>query len=325
MRYSIDVAEAARKIGPHVRLTDLEHSPALSAQTGAEVWLKLEHLQHTGSFKWRGALNRVLAFSTAELGRGIVTASNGNHGIAVCRAGVMRGVRPLVCLREGAAVERIEMIRRNGGEPFFVGGNPLEAEKYARELASRSGQTFISPYNDPWVIAGQGTVGLEIGRQLDGVDAVFVAVGGGGLIAGVATGLREAGSRARVIGCWPRNSPVLYECLKAGRIVEVPEEPTISDSTAGGIEEDSLTLPLGQELIDQGVLVPEATICAALRLIASHERWMVEGAAGVALAGLIASSAEWQGARVVVLLCGRNISADTFARLMIGPLPSLSA
>jgi len=322
MRYSIDVAGAATKIGHHVRLTDLEHSPALSAITGAEVWLKLEHLQHTGSFKWRGALNRVLSLSTEELARGIVTASNGNHGLAVCRAGVMRGVRPQVCLRRGVAAERVEMIRQMGGDPLFVGENPLEAEMYAREMALRNGQTFISPYNDPWVIAGQGTIGLEIGRQLEGIDGVFVAVGGGGLIAGVALALQELRSRARVVGCWPRNSPVLHECIKAGRIVEVAEEPTISDSTAGGIEEGSLTLPLGRDLIDLGVLVPEGEIRQAMRLIALHERWMVEGAAGVALAGLLASRADWRGARVVVLLCGRNIALDRFQEAVSGPIPT---
>lgn len=325
MRYSIDVAEAATKIGHHVRLTDLEYSPGLSAMTGAEVWLKLEHLQHTGSFKWRGALNRVLSLTPEELARGIVTASNGNHGLAVCRAGAMVGVRPRVCLRHGIAAERLEMIRRLGGDPFLIGENPLEAEQYGREMAMRNGQTFISPYNDPWVIAGQGTVGLEIGRQLDGIDGVFVAVGGGGLIAGIALALREVGSGARVVGCWPRNSPVLYECIKAGRIVEVAEEPTISDSTVGGIEDGSLTLPLGRDLIDLAVLVSEDEIRRAMRLLADGERWMVEGAAGVALAGLLASSADWRGARVVVLLCGRNIGAERFLSVLAGSTPALPA
>lgn len=184
MQSSIDVTEAASKIGEHVRKTPLEYSAALSRLSGAEVWLKQEHLQHTGSFKWRGALNRVLSLSAAELERGVVTASNGNHGIAVCRVGGLVGIRPQVYLRHGAPEMRVELIRQMGGEPRFFGLNPLEAEIHARQAAELAGQTFISPYNDPKVIAGQGTIGLELVEQLDSIDAVFVAVGGGGLIAG---------------------------------------------------------------------------------------------------------------------------------------------
>jgi threonine dehydratase len=322
MSYSIDVVDAARKITNYVRRTEIEYSPALSELTGVEVWLKLEHLQHTGSFKWRGALNRLLSLSPDELERGIVTASNGNHGLAVCRAGRLVGVRPRVYLREGIAAERVELIRQMGGDPCLSGQNPLEAEELARAIATQSGQTFISPYNDPWVIAGQGTIGLEIAEQLDGVEGVFVAVGGGGLIAGIGAALREVRSGTKpppqMVGCWPENSPVLYECLNAGRIIEVDESPTISDSTAGGIEEGSLTLPLCKSLIDQRVLVTEEEICRAMRLVADHERWMVEGAAGVALAGLLRVAEGWRGRRVVVLLCGRNIATARFAAAIAG-------
>lgn len=313
MSDSIDVVAAARKISNYVRRTELEHSPALSALSGAEVWLKLEHLQHTGSFKWRGALHRLLSLTPEELDRGVVTASNGNHGLAVCRAGQLVGVRPRVYLREGVAAERVELIRQLGGEPCFFGQHPLAAEERARAVAAQEGQTFVSPYNDPWVIAGQGTIGLEVAEQLEGVDGVFVAVGGGGLIGGIGTALRQVRPATKIVGCWPENSPVLHHCLAAGRIIEVDELPTISDSTAGGIEENSLTLPIGQQVIDQKILVTEDEICRALHLLAVHERWMVEGAAGVALAGLLRRAQDWRGARVVVLLCGRNISPSRFA------------
>lgn len=310
--YSIDLAAAGRKIADHIRITPLEYSPGLSRISGAEVWLKLEHLQHTGSFKWRGALNRILSLTADELERGVVTASNGNHGIAVCRAGALVGIRPQVFLRHGASPTRVELIRQLGGDPCFYGENPVEAERHARQMALLTGKTFISPYNDPWVIAGQGTMGLELATQLESIAGVFVAVGGGGLITGLAAGLKGAQPEARVVGCWPQNSPVLYHSMKAGRIVEMDEEPTISDSTAGGVETDSLTLALARELIDDGVLVTEGEICRAMRLIADHERWMVEGAAGVALAGLLKAREEWQGARVVVVLCGRNIATERY-------------
>lgn len=305
-----DILEADARIRRLVRQTPLDRSLRLSEFTGCDVWLKLEHLQHTGSFKLRGATNKILSLFYEELERGIVTASNGNHGIAVCHAARRVGVTPRVFMRHGVSDAKLSLIRLLGGEPVFYGDDPLAAELKARETARQSGQVFISPYNDAKVIAGQGTLGVEIHRQLADVDAVFVAVGGGGLISGIAAYLKTFSPHTRIVGCWPENSPVLHECLKAGKIFDCPELPTLSDSTAGGLEPGSITFDLCRDLVDDQVLVSEEEIKQALRLLIETERWIVEGAAGVALAALLKERERFAGRRVVVLLCGRNIAAE---------------
>jgi len=206
--------------------------------------------------------------------------------------------------------QKLAVIKHLGGIPVLSAGDCLEAEYTAREAARNSGQVFISPYNDLQVIAGQGTIGLELARQLDRIDAVFVAVGGGGLIAGIAAYLKSVSPHTRVIGCWPENSRPLYECLRAGRIIEVPEEPTISESTAGGVEEGSVTLQLCQQLIDDYALVSEAEIREAMRLIFDEERWVIEGSAGVAVAAYLKGRERYAGQHVAIILCGRNISSS---------------
>ncbi len=304
------ILAAAERIQPFIRTTPVDYSVALSELTGCQVWLKLEHLQHTGSFKLRGAANKLLALSQVERERGVITASNGNHGIAVCYAAKQLGLKPQVFMRQGVPEIKVSLIRALGGEPVFYGNDPLAAEVQARATAEQTGQVFISPYNDAEVIAGQGTLGVELYQQLEKIDAVFVAVGGGGLVSGIAAYLKAVRPQVKVIGCWPENSPVLYECLKAGRIFDCPEQPTISDSTAGGIEADSITFALCQRLLDGYVLVSEDAIKRAMRLLLERERWLVEGAAGVAVAALIKESRNYSGKHVVALLCGRNIAAE---------------
>jgi threonine dehydratase len=305
-----EILEAEVRIRQLVRQTPLDRSLQLSELTGCDVWLKLEHLQYTGSFKLRGATNRILSLFYEELERGIVTASNGNHGIAVCHAAQRVGVTPQVFMRHGVSEAKLSLIKLLGGEPVFYGNDSLEAELKARETARQNGQIFISPYNDAKVIAGQGTIGVELHRQLADIDAVFVTVGGGGLISGIAAYLKTFSPRTRIVGCWPENSPVMHECLKAGNIFDCPEQPTISDSTAGGLEPDSITFELCRDLIDDHVLVSENEIKQAMRLLIEKERWIVEGAAGVALAALLKEQAAFAGKRVVVVLCGRNIAAE---------------
>lgn len=305
-----DILEAEVRIRRLVRQTPLDRSIYFSEMTGCDVWLKLEHLQHTGSFKLRGAANRILSLYFEELERGVVTASNGNHGIAVCYAAKQVGVTPRVFMRHGVSEAKLSLIKLLGGEPIFYGNDPLEAELKARATARQNDQIFISPYNDARVIAGQGSIGIELHRQLEDIDAVFVTVGGGGLISGIATYLKSVSPRTRIVGCWPENSPVMYEAIKAGKIFNCPEQPTISDSTAGGLEPDSITFNLCANLIDDHVLVSEDEIKQAMRLLIEKERWIVEGAAGVALAALLKEQKRFANKRIVVLLCGRNIAAE---------------
>lgn len=291
------------------RVTPLDYSLGLSHLTRAHVYLKLEHLQHTGSFKLRGAGNKILSLTLEQLRRGVVAASTGNHGLGVCYAARQAGTTATIYLPRDVAEDKLTMMKQLGGQPVLIAGDCLAAEIKARAAAEASGQVFISPYNDPEVIAGQGTIGAELAQQLTRIDAVFIAVGGGGLIAGIAAYLKTVSPQTRIVGCWPEAARALYESLRAGQIVEFPEAPTISTSTAGGVEPGSITFPLSQQLIDQYVLVSEDEIHAAMRLIAEQEHWIVEGAAGVAVAGLLKEQARYVGQNVVVVLCGRNIAS----------------
>ena len=202
-----------------------------------------------------------------------------------------------------------------GARLHRAGDDPLTAELAARRAAGATGRVFISPYNDPDVVAGQGTIGVELHRQLPRPDAVFVAVGGGGLIGGIGEYLKAVSPETEIVGCWPENSPVMHQCLQAGSIVEVEERPTLSESTAGGLEAGSVTFDVCRRVIDRGVLVSEDEILRAMRLMLETEHWVIEGAAGVAVAAFLKEAPRWQGKNVIILICGRNVSAEVLNRL----------
>ncbi|MDX1503145.1 MAG: pyridoxal-phosphate dependent enzyme, partial [Thermoanaerobaculia bacterium] len=276
------VAAAARRLAPWVVETPLLPAPDLSERTGATVVLKAENLQHTGSFKVRGAFHRLLALGDAERRRGVVAASTGNHGAAVAYAAGRLGVAAEVFVPAAARPGKVAAIERHGPRVRRVEGDPVCAELAARRHAEERGMTYLSPYNDPLVVAGQGTVGVEIGRTLPRVDEVYVAVGGGGLISGVAAWLRAERPGTRVVGCSPAASPVMQESVAAGGIVELTAEETLSDATAGGLEPGSITLPLCAELVDEWVTVEEEEIREALVDLTLSSRTLVEGSAAVA-------------------------------------------
>jgi len=311
-----EIVAAEKRIRRYVRETPVDTSHALSALTGAHVHLKLEHLQHTGSFKLRGAVNKMLCLSKAGRRRGVIAASTGNHGMAVSHAARQLRTTATIYMAPGVAPVKLEQIRALGGKPVFFGKNPVDAETRARRVAEVTGVPFISPYNDLQVVAGQGTLGVELHRQLERVDAVFVSVGGGGLISGIAAYLKSVRPKIKVVGCWPRNSAVLYRSLRAGRIAEFPEKPTISDGTAGGVEPGAVTFDLCRSLIDDFVLVSEAEIVSAMKLLLARERWLVEGAAGVAVAGFLRQRRKYRGKHVALVLCGRNIPSEKARRLL---------
>lgn len=306
------IMAAHRAIRPQVPVTPLERSAVLSAALGCEVLLKAEHLQPSGAFKLRGATNKISTLSEAERRRGVTTASTGNHGMAVARAGALAGTAVRVHVAAGTARTKTDAILALGAELVVIDGPPIEAEASARRDAASSGRTYVPPYNDPDVMAGQGTVGVELMQQAPDLDAVFIAVGGGGLIGGTGTAIKRIRPQTRVVGVWAENSPVMLRALEAGAIVDVEESETLSDGTAGAVEAGSITFPVCQSVIDERVLVSEAEIAQAMRRIAEAEHWIVEGAAGVALAGLVRQAEAWRGRKVAVVLCGRNIALDSF-------------
>ena len=306
------IGEAHRAVRPQVPVSALQLSEPLSSDLGCSVFLKNEHLQPGGSFKIRGATNKIRILAEAQRRAGVTTASTGNHGQAVARAGSLAGVPVTVYVSATTARPKIDAIRALGAGLVVVDGPPIEAELLARRHAAEQGKVYISPYNDLDVIAGQGTLGLELVEQAADLDAVFISVGGGGLISGVGTVLKKLSPHTRVIGVWPENSPCMLAAMTAGQIVDVNEKETLSDATAGAIELNAVTLPLCREVIDATVTVTEAQIGRAMRMIADAEHWIVEGSAGVALAGLAKLAETFRDKKVAVVLCGRNIALEKF-------------
>jgi threonine dehydratase len=301
------ILAASARICPLVRETPLER--------WGDAFLKLEHLQHTGSFKFRGASNKIALLTPGQAAAGVITASNGNHGLGVAAAAEARGIAAEVFVSSHVSPAKARRIEAYGAILRRVGNDPLSAELAARRAALECGKVFISPYNDADVIAGQGTIAVELCNQLPQIDAVFVAVGGGGLIGGIGSYLKAVSAGTEIVGCWPENSPVMYECMRTGRIIEVPERPTVSESTAGGLEPASITLDLCRRVIDRAVLVPEAEILSAMRLVLETEHWLIEGAAAVAVAAWLKEAPRLRGKNAVIVLCGRNVSAEVLEKM----------
>lgn len=305
-----DIIRSERDIRPHVRTTPVERSGSLVGDGCDVVHLKLENQQETGSFKLRGAFNRLLQLDESERSVGVVTASTGNHGAAVARAGRRLGVPVRVFVPRDAEPAKLAAIENDGAVIERSGDDCVEAELAARACADLSGMPYVSPYNDPIVIRGQGTVAVEMHRQIGEVDAVFVAVGGGGLIGGVGAYLKSVSPEVEIIACSPERSAVMHHSLEAGRIVEMTSESTLSDATAGGIEPGSITFDLCRTVVDRSILVNEDEIARAMRLLVGSHHLMVEGAAGVAVAGFLRERPRYAGRSVAIVICGANASLE---------------
>lgn len=303
------IATAETRIRPHIRETPVVQSLSLGERAGAEVWLKCENMQVTGSFKVRGATNSLMTLGVGARQRGVVAASSGNHGIAIAHAGRTLGIPVTVYVPEFASRVKTASMERLGAIVVRFGTDGLDTEIEARRAAALRNADYISPYNDTSVIAGQGTLGVELRRQLERIDTVVVAVGGGGLIGGVAADVKHHNPAVRIIGAQPSNSRVMMESVRAGRVLEMPSEPTLSDGTAGGVEIDTVTFPLCRDLVDEWIEVPEQDIAKSMRHAIEAESMLVEGSAAVALAVVVERRTRLQG-RVVVLLCGANVSAE---------------
>ena len=309
------IVDAEARIRPHVRETPVVHSPALSESSGADVWLKCENLQVTGSFKVRGATNYLLSLPDQQRRDGVVAASSGNHGVAVAYAGAALGIPVTVYVPEFVSPAKVSAMKRLRATVVTFGTDGLDTEVEARRAASAARRPYVSPYNDLAVVAGQGTIGVELRRQLDGITAVIVAVGGGGLIGGTAAYLKHHDRNVRAVGAQPANSRVMIESVRAGHVVDVPSIATLSDGTAGGIEQGTVTFPLNRDLVDEWIEVPEDEIARAMRHAIEVEHMLVEGAAAVAIAALPRSRGILRG-RVAVVLCGANVSASRLKEVL---------
>ncbi|RUR18245.1 threonine/serine dehydratase [Legionella sp. km535] len=312
-----EIIAAEHRIRSSIRETPLEHSLSISKLTQTQCYLKCENLQYTGSFKVRGALNTLLSLSPEQKRQGVVTASSGNHGAAVAFGIKKLNIPGLIFVPEHVSPTKADNIRQYDAQLKLYGTDCVQAEFHAIEYATLHQKTYISPYNNAQVIAGQGTLGLELLRQLNQIDVILVPVGGGGLISGIAGFIKAVSPRTKVIGCLPEHSPVMAESIKAGTIIEMNSLPTLSDATAGGIETGAMTFNLCQRYVDDWILVSEQEISNAIITLLQTHHMLVEGASGVALAALIKNAEHFSSQNVVVVLSGANIGLDTLKTILI--------
>ena len=302
------LASAARSITVRRRIVDdIACTPVLKScaeqPAETELYFKAENFQTTGSFKLRGAMARL---TSLPLDRPIITASSGNHGIACSHAARITGHKLTVVLPETVNPAKLAKVESFGTEVILHGAESGLAETHAQQLAASGRYEYVSPYNDLEVIAGQGTIGLELLEQLRHFDNIFIAMGGGGLISGIGSVLKSFLPQCRIIGVSATNSAALAASMAANKVVETQHFDTLADGIAGGLDEGSITLALACEVIDRVVYCSEQEIAAALNSLAWTEKQIVEGAAGLALAGCLATQDDYAGQVNVVLLCGAN-------------------
>ena len=317
MHHQVEASRnAATRIAPYILTTPSQRLRHLSQHCAADVWMKQEYLQHTGSFKLRGALNAVLSLDTTQRRRGVVAASSGNHGAAVAYASQIAGCRATIFVPEHAAPVKIAAMRELGAEVRLIGNDSVISEAAARDHATTHNLPYISPYNDDVIMAGQGTMALEIIKQIPMLNTVIIAVGGGGLIGGMAAVLKAHNPQMLIIGAQPTNSAVMVESVRAGHILDIPSDDTISDGTAGGIESDTVTFANYKHHVDMTVLVSEREIVTSMRDYINRQHHLIEGAAGVALAATTKLGKFLQGRVVAVIGCGAGIGVERLCGVM---------
>jgi threonine dehydratase len=306
-----DVEAAATRIAGLIAPTPLVASPWLSELTGATVWLKLEIVQHTGSYKLRGAANALIQRRAQPWARPtVITASAGNHGQAVAYVARELGMRARVHLPATAPEAKRRSLERFGAD---IVPSPTydDAEAAAHAEAARTGTPYLSPYNDADVIAGAGTVALEMLRQRPNLDTFIVPLGGGGLLSGTAVATRALAPKARIVGVEAEASPVFTAALKAGRPVLVDVHPTLADGLAGNMDLDTQTFPIVRDLVDEVRSMSEARIARAMRDLLREERLVAEGAGAMGVAAAMAGSLDLRGRVVGIIISGRNVDAAT--------------
>jgi threonine dehydratase len=316
--------QAHSRIKPLIGKTPLIASSDLAEKTGAQaVHLKLECLQTTGSFKVRGAANKILSLSGNQKKTGVITFSTGNHGKAVAYVAGQVGTKAVVCLSEHVAPYRAEMIKGLGAEVSLKGESQDDAEKnYRQQMASR-GLVPVVPFDDPMIIAGQGTIALEILSELPDTDVLMIPLSGGGLLAGMAMVAKSINPSIQVVGLSLERSPAMLESLKAGMPVQVEEKNSIADSLLGGIGlENQYTLPMVKKFTDDHLLVSEEEIKDGMFYIFDKQRLIVEGAAAVAIGALINEKINVNGKKAVALLSGSSIDSDEYLRIIQSRLSS---
>ena len=297
----------------YIEKTPLKHSERLSKETNSNIFLKLENLQKTGSFKARGALNKILNISSTEK---VVAASSGNHGAAVSYALSKKNMIGTIYVPKNVKKSKVKNIESFGSKVIKFGDDCLDAENEAIRLCKENNLTFVSPYNDYDIISGQGTIGVEILEQNTNIDTVFITVGGGGLISGISSYIKSINPDIKVIGCSPINSSIMINSIKEGKIVNTESKDTLSDGSAGGVEEGSITFNMCKELIDDFCLVSEEEIALQIKNTLNIDKMSIEGSAAVAIASAIKMKSHIENKNVAIIICGGNIGSDTLNKIL---------
>ena len=312
------IVRAEKIVSKHIVTTPLVHSQALSKAIGECVYLKLENQQVTGSFKIRGAINAISNLNPEQKKAGVVALSTGNHGRGLAFAANLMKIRCIICMSKLVPNNKIEGIKALGAEVRLVGKNQDEAQLEADRLSSEEGMTYVSPFDNIDVIAGQGTLGLEIHQQIPDLNFAFVPLSGGGLICGVAKALKSLNRKLKVIGVSMDRGAAMYESQKAGKPIFVKEEESLADALTGGIGLDNkYTFQLTKQLVDDIVLVSEKEIADGIHHAYWRESQIVEGAGAVAIASLLNKKFKPNGTSVA-LVCGRNINMEKHFSLISG-------
>ncbi|MBX5162862.1 MULTISPECIES: hydroxyectoine utilization dehydratase EutB [unclassified Rhizobium] len=313
-----DIRAAARHITGRVLATPIVQSASLGEIAGTPIWLKLEHYQTTGSFKLRGATNAVLSLSPEQRLRGVVAASTGNHGRALAHAAKAHGAVATICMSRLVPENKILEIRRLGADVRIVGRSQDEAQQEVDRLVREEGLVMVPPFDHPVVVAGQGTLGLEIIDALPDAATVLVPLSGGGLAAGVAAAIKGVSPKTKVIGLTMERGAAMKASLDAGWPVQVEEVPSLADSLGGGIGLDNrVTFAMCRELLDGVILLTETEIAAGMRHAYFSEREIIEGAGAVGIAALLAGKISSRGP-VVAILSGRNVDMEQHRRVING-------
>ncbi|HYB67558.1 MAG TPA: threonine/serine dehydratase [Candidatus Acidoferrales bacterium] len=311
-----DIQDARRLIRNEVNKTPLVRSQYLSDLCGSDAYLKLENLQVTNAFKIRGALNRMMNLTPEEKARGVIAASSGNHAQAVAIGAEKLNLTATVVVPETTPRIKVEKIRKHNVELIIHGEMYDYAEQYARKLAKEKGATFVSSYNDPLVVAGQGTVGLEILEDLPTADSIIVPVSGGSVLSGVAIAAKSIKPNIKILGVQPETVAAMYHCLKAGKIINMEMRHTIADGLDGNIEQGCITFELIQRYVDEILLFNEDTIRKMIRVLWEKEGQVVEASGAISIAPIVEAPKRFTGKRTVAVITGGNIDDALFQDIL---------
>jgi threonine dehydratase len=317
-----DVYQASQRIKTTIQHTPLRKSHWLSAYAGSEIFLKLECLQRTGSFKLRGATNKILSLHEEEKKRGVIAVSSGNHGRAVAYVAGRHNISAVVCVAETVPENKVSAIRDLGAEILIKGKTYDEATEYALNIQAERGLTMIHPFDDPHVIAGQGTIGLEIMQELPDIKTVIVPLSGGGLLGGIALTMKSINNGIQTIGVSMDKGAAMIESLEAGRVVEIIEEPSLADALIGGLgPENHYSFKINQKHVDRTAHVSEQEIAMGMTYALEKELLVIEGGGAVGIAAMLTNKVEDLGRKAAIVISGSNVSLGTLLECARGAYP----